>query len=363
MTVHECAGVLMLCGSQDPGSDAIVTYAQGLAEALRRAGTPSDVRVIRTDAPDRRRALGEALAAARGGTGVVLHYNPFSWGRRGFAPYLPGALWRARLPRVVLMAHECHVDPTSARFRAMRSWQRPQLRGIARNCDAHLVSTDAWLPHLARYRPSRMAISSVLPDCRAERAAVRGELGAGATTLVVTAFGTDHPSRLRGHIAAAANAVAARAREPIVLQNLGAAPPALSGLDASIRFLSPGYLEARELARRLAASDVFLCPFIDGASTRRTTLMAAMQHGLAIVTTQGPRTDDDLRDPAALVLCDPGDPAGFAAAAARLADDPRERTALGAAARRSYEERFDWPVAVACLRTALGGDRRSASRS
>ena len=51
---------------------------------------------------------------------------------------------------------------------------------------------------------------------------------------------------------------------------------------------------ADEVSRRLSAADLNLSAFIDGVSTRRGSLMAALQHGVASVGTRGYLTDQML---------------------------------------------------------------------
>src|SRR4051812_19117720 len=57
---------------------------------------------------------------------VVLQYNPFAYGRRGFAPGLLLRLLRLRLarsrPLIVTMLHEVYVPLRGARFIVMGIW-------------------------------------------------------------------------------------------------------------------------------------------------------------------------------------------------------------------------------------------------
>jgi glycosyltransferase involved in cell wall biosynthesis len=99
---------------------------------------------------------------------------------------------------------------------------------------------------------------------------------------------------------------------------------------------------------------VFVAPFVDGVSTRRTTLMAALQHGVAVVGTDGRLTDDILRaSREALTLAPVGDRHQLEDAVRRLADDPGLRRSRGAAGRELYTSSFAWPVTAAIVATAL----------
>jgi glycosyltransferase involved in cell wall biosynthesis len=93
---------------------------------------------------------------------------------------------------------------------------------------------------------------------------------------------------------------------------------------------------------------VFLQPYPDGASARRTTLLALLQHGRAIVTNCGPRTEPWWRESAAVEL-QPASPAALAAAVESLLDNAQARLDLSARARTMYATRFDASHTVAAL--------------
>ena len=63
---------------------------------------------------------------------VLVQYNPFSYGRWGFAPWLVALTWALRLrrrePRIALMVHEPYVPMITWRSTVMGLWQRAQLR-------------------------------------------------------------------------------------------------------------------------------------------------------------------------------------------------------------------------------------------
>ena len=94
----------------------------------------------------------------------------------------------------------------------------------------------------------------------------------------------------------------------------------------------------------LAAADAAVFPFADGASARRGSVLAAMAHGLPIVTTSGPRLPSGWSGgDAPALLVDAGDAPGLVAALLRLRDDGALRHKLGGAGRKlatrtSWEE-------------------------
>ncbi len=125
------------------------------------------------------------------------------------------------------------------------------------------------------------------------------------------------------------------------------------GLDPRIEVHRPGALPAERVARHLACADIFLAPFSDGVSTRRTTLMAALQHGLPVVGTSGESTDSMLTgSTSAIRLLPVGDVTGFGAAVRLISEDADLRLSMAEAARVLYTSRV-----------RLAGRRRAAAES
>jgi glycosyltransferase involved in cell wall biosynthesis len=358
--------VVLVHGDRGHAVDGIRDYTNRLADALASHAQRVEVRAQAPAGPLRGtwRGLAEAreLRGMGPGSAVVLQYSPFCFARWGFAPWLP--LWGAALgsgrrrPTLAVMVHEPYVPMTGWRWRLMGLWQRFQLSALRVGADMLFTSIAPWATMLSAHRPRRpvhhLPVGSNLPDRRGEREPTRDRLGIGEKELAVAALGRDHPSWLREYVVGAANSIAA-AGHPVVLLCLGAEAPRLDGLDDGVRLHAPGFLAADELAAHLAAADLFLVPLIDGVSTRRGALMAALQHGLPVVGTSGRLTDPVLRrSTGALRLTEVGDPHAFARAAAGLAASTEDRASAAAQARRMYERSFDWPVIAERMLAALG---------
>lgn len=121
------------------------------------------------------------------------------------------------------------------------------------------------------------------------------------------------------------------------------------------RLHAAGSLDASELSCRLQACDLLLQPYPDGASTRRTTLMAALAHGLPVVTTVGRLSEPFWKQSDAVAVAPAGDAAALAQAVARLAAEPERRLRLGASARTVYEARFSLRNVITALRADTCG--------
>jgi glycosyltransferase involved in cell wall biosynthesis len=256
------------------------------------------------------------------------------------------------------MVHEPYVPMTGWRWVLMGLWQRTQLAMLRAASDVVFASIEAWTERLHRLWPGRptahLPVGSNLPDRRDRRAASRRLLEAADGELVLATLSNGHPSHELDLVDAALAALAERGRRVLFLV-LGAGAAVPERVPAGVRVVRPGELSADDLAASLAAADLFMAPLVDGVSTRRTTAMAALQHGLPVVATDGPLTDDLFRRaPHAIHLVPAGRPALFAAEVVRLAERPSERDSLGRAAEVLYRSCLDWPVSARRLLQACG---------
>jgi glycosyltransferase involved in cell wall biosynthesis len=121
--------------------------------------------------------------------------------------------------------------------------------------------------------------------------------------------------------------------------------------DQVFRVSASGELDAAALSQRLQACDLLVQPYPDGASTRRTTLMAALSHGIPVVTTTGRLTEGFWRDSDAIATVCAGDVEGMARLVAAVAHDPNRREAMAASARATYDARFDLRHTIHALRS------------
>jgi glycosyltransferase involved in cell wall biosynthesis len=349
------AHVGLIAAHLEPQADGIWDYTQALAAGLRSQGVRTTVFEWRD---------GELPDGAEAVDAVVVQYNPFSYGRRGFAPRLPLTLARLRRrgrrgggPVVAVMFHETYVDMKNFRWALMGAWQRVQLALVQSTADVQLCTIQRWAERLRRTRigprAHHLPVASNLPDARASREAARADLGADERTLVISCLGLRHAGRLERYVVDAARCAAAVSEE-VLLLNLGLGDNDDRRLGPNVLLRNMGFLAEERLAALFAASDVFLAPYADGVSTRRTTVMAALQHGVPVIGTSGHLTDDLLHELPAFTLTPVGDIDAFTAAVVKVAADPEERRRLGEAGRATYEREFDWPVLVRRLRGYIG---------
>ena len=122
----------------------------------------------------------------------------------------------------------------------------------------------------------------------------------------------------------------------------------ISNLGLTDRVLWTDYTPPEIVTANFIASDICVLPYRDGASYRRGTLMAALAHGMPIVTT-APRFGGAihesllpaLRDGENCLLVPPDDPTALALAILRAAASPERCAKIGAGA-RELAQYFTW---------------------
>jgi glycosyltransferase involved in cell wall biosynthesis len=284
---------------------------------------------------------------------VVLEYVPNALGARG--ANLRFCLWLLRMRRrsidVRVMFHEPYF---------YFSWERPWRNALAvaqrvmaavliRASRVAYVSTVAWLPCLRPWGSTEM-IDSPIPatiDASAGAGAIatwRSTFTAGqAGALVVGHFGTfgDHVGRELICAVPAILQASPAARFIFIGRGGEAFAAGLSTREPALgrRLHATGMLSRPDVSAALRACDLVVQPYPDGVTTRRTSVMAALANGVAVVTTDGKLTEPVWRD-AAVRLAPASDPAALAAATVAVLGDPDGRTALAANGKRLYDARF-----------------------
>lgn len=300
------------------------------------------------------RAGVRALEAAVGDDGpdwLVLQYNPFSYGNRGFNPYLAPTLARLRRRhpglRLALLVHEIHPPVLNARLAVMTSYQLVHFARLCRLADAAFFTIEPWMDRYGgwfrRGVPiGHLPVGSNIPDAGAARGEMRSALGVAADTVLVGVFGTAHVTRQLGFVRAAAERMRAQASSLEVLY-IGPDGDAVRQALAGLPVRDAGRRPAEEVSRHFAAMDVYLTPFRGGVSTRRGSFLVALQHGVPTATTTGAQTGPLLRRAAghAFVAAPDDAPEAFADAASTLLDAGTARP-MGTAARTLYHASFDW---------------------
>jgi len=282
---------------------------------------------------------------------LLLQYNPFCYGRWGLNLSLPLAIReiKMRWPEVgiAVMVHEPFVPVTSWQFALMTIWQRWQLWMLGRSADVMFLSIETWARKFQRWFPNRpvrhLPVGSAIPREPLSRGEARQLLGIKDCTLVIGVFGTAHSSHLLDYVGGAVNEVTKRFADVLILY-IGPHGTQVQAAMPTVTLVDAGYLAPADVSRHFAAMDIYLAPFLDGVSTRRTSFMVGLQHGIPTVSTVGFLTDEVLlkEQDKAFLLAPVGTPGAFTAQVLRLAQDAELRTHLGEAGKHLYDSTFSW---------------------
>ena len=305
--------------------------------------------------------LSRALDAVGGPRRLFVQWVPHGYGYKSLNVAFCLWLWRrARRGDVVdLMVHEPFLPFASGRPRQNIGAiaHRLMLMVLLRAAGRVWVSTPSFLPMVRPFGPRRAAPYAWLPipspvsiTAHAVEVSVRRRTLAG-TRPTVGYFGTANPL-VAGVLERVIVGIAGR-RPDVRFVLLGRGTEQLArtlethtpGLAQAI--VASGSRPVDELSTLIQCCDVFVQPYPDGVSARRTTLMALLEHGRAIVASRGARTEDGWDQ--AIQLTREGDAMAMVASAVGLLEAPLRRAALSETASRLYAERFHVDRAIDVL--------------
>jgi glycosyltransferase involved in cell wall biosynthesis len=314
-------------------------------------------------------ALHDDLRGLRRPLRLLVQYVPHAFGWK--AMNLPFCFWLSGYRRgpVWVMFHEVAfpVDRSQSWKHNLLGRVTGRMAGlVARSAERVFVSIPAWetiLRDLTSARPPTtwLPVPSNLPEeVPAEQVArARRRIAPDPDEVVVGHFGT-FGSLVAPLVSEVMPALLKRDRRRIGLllgregdafaRTLQQAHPELRG-----RLAAPGALPADEAAACLAACDLLVQPYPDGASSRRGSLMAGLALGLPIVTIEGSLTEPLWREAEAVSLAPAGPVETLAAVCENLLADPGRRAELAARARSLYQERFSLACLIRTLRAVGEG--------
>lgn len=303
------------------------------------------------------------IDACPGPRRLVVQWVPHGFGQRSLN--LGFCLWVARRARagdlVDVVVHEPYLEFGWGPLRhlTMAVVHRLMTAVLLRAADRVWISTPAWESRLRPYALGRAIEMRWLPVPGCETTAS----GAGAMPIVTT---LGRP--LVGHFGTYGKAVATLLEERLAGVMAGASRPGLLLLGAGGeafatavlarhpqwrgRVHATGYLSPDLLDTHLTACDVLMQPYPDGITVRRTSAMAALARGRAVVTTTGHLTEPLWADQDAVALVDVADAARFTGEVDRLLRDLPARRSLEARARATYDAHFSVDRLIHTLRAA-----------
>jgi glycosyltransferase involved in cell wall biosynthesis len=323
---------------------------------------------------------GRELNRFAGPRRLLVQYVPHGFGYRSMNVALCLWLWwRAgvRGDEVEVVVHEPFLEFRRGAWRqsAAAAVHRVMAALLLRAARRAWVVIPAWrelwrpLAFGKRVGFEWLPVPSTIPvgDDRGRVSAVRARYAPRAGDLLVGHFGTYGPHtadallrllpRLLSEHGGASVLLLGRGGERL-RDELRRRHEALAG-----RVHAAGALPAEELSYCLSACDMMVQPYVDGVSSRRTSVMAGLAHGLPVVTTGGRLTEPLWAESGAVALAAAGDDAALARRAGRLLDDAAERRRLGEAGRELYRKHFDAAHTIAALRRGDRAARESAAEA
>lgn len=374
--------ICLLCAALPPQLDGIGDYTANLAAEL---ACHHDVSIVAPSArnylPIANVAIHPAFSTARRRDvwqmegvlrhirpdWVVLQYNPFSWGHRGLNLSLAALLSAIKKrigARVAVMIHEAFMTINSWRSAVMSAYQRYQFVRLGKAADLLFFSIAPWAERFAGWFPGKpvhhLPVGSNVPQVSLAGGEARARLSIDADQIVLGIFGTAHESRLFGYVRAAAERVAKEGGRPLLLY-IGPHPDRVKPAFAGLPHIAEGPLEPEEISRRFQAMDINLAAYSDGVSSRRTSMIAALQHAIPIVCTRGRNTDAMFlqEDGRSILIAHDQTPQSFADQVATLARDQALRQRIGAGGRELFDSVFSWPVIARKLINCLNEGERA----
>jgi glycosyltransferase involved in cell wall biosynthesis len=369
--------IAMITATYPPIPCGVGDYTALLAQAL---GATSDVTILTTDEVSGHSSDGVTVIGAFSGKTprstlglvdkleeidpdvIVVQYDPYSYGARyAFNPYLPYVMARLRLrsrARLAAVVHETFVEPSNVKRAVMTSWQRAQLLVLGHAAHLLVFPVRGWVSRFRAWFPRtrllHFPVGNNIPPIGVTREEAKRRLGISSDTLVLGLFGRGFPpSRwLRDSV----ERLRRDGHEPLILHvGVGGAQvkDGSQGLPARV----VGLVSTAEASLHLSAMDIYAGHYPDGISSRRTSALAAMAHGVPLVATAGTATDELFfeHDGKALLLVRSADGVAYTNAIAELANSASKRAQVGRRGAALVDEAFSWEAIASGILNALDG--------
>jgi glycosyltransferase involved in cell wall biosynthesis len=378
----------ILTGEYPPQSGGVSDYTRLVARGLVAAGdsvvvwappvngngAASTVDSQRDDAitvrrlPDRfgprsLRVLSAGLNRIRTPHRLLVQYVPQAFGWK--AANLPFCLWLAsrRRDSVWVMFHEVAYPfeaGAGVRRNALAVLNRMMAAAVARVAERAFISIPAWHTGVDAVTPAGtpviwLPVPSGIPVVNDQQRVAAIRTGFADGHPVVGHFGT-YGARITPLLDEAVSLILKKSDCRVFLLGQGSEAARESMMnrdqDAARRVVASGTLPAEALSAYISACDVMLQPYPDGISTRRTSAMVALAHGVPLVTTKGALTETIWEESEAAIMTPAGPAEALADAAVALLRDPSRCAALARRARALYDEQFDVRHTIAALRSS-----------
>jgi glycosyltransferase involved in cell wall biosynthesis len=378
--------ILFITGEYPPMQGGVADYTRELARALARAG--QEVGILTSskatpapESPDiavfpQIESWGwtlwddiDAFMADWRPDVVHIQYQTAAFDMHPTINLWPWRPWAQRpRPLTAVTFHDLLVPYLfpKAHWLGLRKWVT---HALARSADLAITTNPEDTAQLRPVRPDALEIPigsniSDNPPTDFERATWRAHWGVPEDAALLCYFGFLNASKGGEMLVDVLGELVERGQDAHLLMiggRVGASDPtnyaylqkveariAARGLSERVHWTD--HIPGEEVSAAFHISDVCLLPYQDGASYRRGSFMAALEHGMAIVTTPPVVPYPDLIDGETLLFAPPQDVRATTDAAAQALMDRDLRRRLGENA-RALSRKFTWEsIAAAHLR-------------
>lgn len=292
--------------------------------------------------------------ARRGGLDLVnLQFQTAAFNMSPFIHFLPDFIG---VP-VVTTFHDMRHPYLFPKAGPLRDWIVMRLARASQGVIATNREDELKLPTMLHRRVIPIGSSIKRPALSAsERAHLRQQIVADDDCLLLGHFGFVRPIKGVDYLIKALANLRSRGKNARLVfigarsntVDGGADSDYLRELDERIRRLDledavhfTGFLPDEDVSAWLGAVDLVVLPYADGASFRRSSLIAALHQGCAIITTEPAVAEPALAHGKNLWLAPPRSAEGLERAALQLLSEPAQVTALRQGAER-LSQVFGW---------------------
>jgi glycosyltransferase involved in cell wall biosynthesis len=316
--------------------------------------------------PSDLRRTGRQLNRFPGPRRLFLQWVPQGFGYKGINLLFCLWVWYRSAchgDEIDLMVHEPFVGFTRTNWRQSGAAliQRCMMAVLLRTAARVWLSTPAWEQFLRRWEFGRQHVFQWLP--------IPSNIPVSSDPAAVLEIRRTYAPRqalLIGHFGTFGSSITRilRAVVPPILKQANGASLLLIGMGSrafrlelirdnpeldQLIHATEYILEPERLSEHISACDLLIQPYPDGVTSRRTTIMAALSHGRATVTTAGPFTESFWASSSAVEITPAADDQKFVEAVLRLLASRKQRIALGKIGLELYQREFDVPRVIGRL--------------
>ncbi|MCO6449149.1 MAG: glycosyltransferase family 4 protein [Caldilineales bacterium] len=290
---------------------------------------------------------------------VHIQYQTAAFGMHPAINLWPG---RHRATRTAVTFHDLRQPYLFPKAHPVRRWT---IKRLACGCDLAITTNPEDSARLRRTRIDLLEIpigSNIpcAPPPDFDRNAWRAQYGITPDNLVICYFGFFNDSKGGKILLGVLESLVAKGIDAHLLLiggHVGASDPTnyaylqqvkerIAATNLAARIHWTGHIPPAQVSAAFLSSDVALLPYLDGVSYRRGSLMAAIEHGMAIVSTTPNVLYPDLVNGENILLAPPDDLAAMTSATERALTQPELRQRLGENA-RLLGRQFTWEAIAA----------------